>query len=519
MAGKLTAIRVIDSTSLARIRSERLGKSDRHLSTLVSRSRLGDTPLRHERRRGRRRVAEIADAPRPRAGRVRAHPESIRDPPVARTPRARGSGRRRTDSISRRGRPRGGHATSPWTSPRLRRASGRRHGALASRARRVLPASDPVPRPRPRAVRPRGARARDERFSAPPRIVALAASTAVDRAAHEPPTRTPPARRTTPPSVGAARGSSSRVRVSLRDPRRLGSSADADGSDSSAHVPASPASCSLAKPTSFAPATAGAPHASRARRREAVRVGFRGATPTIPARAASWRTTVVAGVPVAFELGREAAGVGHRAAAAFTRARRADGPSKYSDMREGKRPDGGSAGRWTTWVEPRLRGRLWSARAAAGSTAPAACVWARCRSAPPPAMAPPKMPVITGDAEIVEFASRDEIARSSSHGRVTRRSGPRGPRFHRGYGSHNMLVVLVATITSRRPALRPARPPPASPESPRLSRVTVVDSLSNHSAASSVARSLLRDAAFQRALRPAPARPRRARVAPRPPRR
>ena len=51
------------------------------------------------------------------------------------------------------------------------------------------------------------------------------------------------------------------------------------------------------------------------------------------------------------------------------------------------------------------------ARAAAGSTVPAAMSAGGLPLSPhPPRWSPPKMPVITGDAEIVEFYERDDRA-------------------------------------------------------------------------------------------------------------
>ena len=189
--------------------------------------------------------------------------------------------------------------------------------------------------------------------------------------------------------------------------RRFGSSADADVAVGPS--PASYNNLTTRYRTSFAPATAGASPHPRAPSRPSASSAFRGPSPRAPPRGG---LTVVAGVPA---LASVANGPSAGTAGAATR-RASVAPTGYRsfDMREGKRPkDGGSpegGGRRGSSLTPRTHS-LARARAAAGSTAPAALSAGGLPLSPqPPRWSPPKMPVITGDAEIVEFYERDDRA-------------------------------------------------------------------------------------------------------------
>ena len=307
----------------------RLGEATVTSPARVSHLRLGDTPLRHERRRGIDDVAETRTRPRPRAGPRAA--SSSRYESALRGHRARGVRELVVppDAPASGTPPGRAPTTSPGTSPRLRRASPRSPASARSRpARRVLPPRTRPSSPARRACPHRAASRVPRRASAAPPPRSPFASSAPSTAPREPPTRTRRSPRTGP-RASAPRGARRRVRVSHRDPpvrllRRRGRRRRV--------VAGRPPTTS---PPDTAPASRSRPRVHPrhpARRRDRPR---RAHSEELPARAAKrGGRTVVAGVPA---LASVANGPrrGHSWRGDEASVRRADGVSKRSTCARG----------------------------------------------------------------------------------------------------------------------------------------------------------------------------------------
>ena len=186
--------------------------------------------------------------------------------------------------------------------------------------------------------------------------------------------------------------------------RRFGSSADADVA-----VGPSPASYNVLTTryrTSFAPAPAGPSPHSRAPSSPTASSSFRGPSTRAPPRGG---LTVVAGVPALASVANSPGGAAGASGTAGARTASVIAPRGYRsfDMRDGGSPKGGGRRGSSTATHA---ARAAAAKAAAAAAPVAVSAGGMPLSPPPPRWSPPKMPVITGDAEIVEFYERDDRA-------------------------------------------------------------------------------------------------------------